>query len=174
MEKRIPVFFFAPFVSSTMRVAPEWIDYNGHMTEARYLQVFADTSDALLLFAGVDEDYHARGCSYFTVETHIVHKREVRALEPVHVETQILSVDEKRLHIFHRMIHTPTCDQLATAEQMLLHVDTNAQKVCSAEPAILTKFREVARAHADLPRPEEAGRAVGKSRPDDSEQLRQA
>src|SRR5690242_3732989 len=28
------------------RVAPEWIDYNGHMTESRYLQVFADSSDA--------------------------------------------------------------------------------------------------------------------------------
>ncbi|MFL5194230.1 MAG: thioesterase, partial [Microvirga sp.] len=36
MEKRTPVFFFAPFVSSTMRVEPAWIDYNGHMNMAYY------------------------------------------------------------------------------------------------------------------------------------------
>ena len=34
MDKRTPVFFFAPFVSSTMRVDPAWIDYNGHMNMA--------------------------------------------------------------------------------------------------------------------------------------------
>ncbi len=28
-------------------VRPEWIDYNGHMTESRYLQVFGDAMDAL-------------------------------------------------------------------------------------------------------------------------------
>ena len=29
-------------------VAPEWIDYNGHMTEFRYLEVLADTTDVFL------------------------------------------------------------------------------------------------------------------------------
>ena len=28
--------FFAPFVSSVMRVEPEWIDYNGHLNVAYY------------------------------------------------------------------------------------------------------------------------------------------
>ena len=35
---------------------PAWIDYNGHMAEFRYLQVFADASDALLLAIGLDND----------------------------------------------------------------------------------------------------------------------
>ena len=26
--------FFAPFVSSVMKVSPEWIDYNGHLNMA--------------------------------------------------------------------------------------------------------------------------------------------
>ena len=34
MKERAPVFFFAPFVSSTMEVSPAWIDYNGHMNMA--------------------------------------------------------------------------------------------------------------------------------------------
>ncbi len=85
------------------RVAPEWIDYNGHMTESRYLQVFADSSDALLLFLGIDEAYHRRRGSYFTVETHLMHLKEVKALEPIHTTTQILSADDKRLHVFQTM-----------------------------------------------------------------------
>lgn len=36
MEKKAPVFFFAPFVSSTMRIEPAWIDHNGHMNMAYY------------------------------------------------------------------------------------------------------------------------------------------
>ena len=30
------------------RVLPEWVDYNGHMHESRYLQLFGDATDALL------------------------------------------------------------------------------------------------------------------------------
>jgi carnitine 3-dehydrogenase len=146
------------------RVSPEWIDYNGHMTEARYLQVFADSSDALLTYAGIDHAYHDRGGSYFTVETHIMHVKEVRALEPIHTTTQVLAVDEKRLHVFQTIFHTPTGDVLATGEQMLLHVDTRAQRAAPAEPQVLARLKAVAAGHAALPRPEAAGRAVGQRR----------
>src|SRR5947199_8515603 len=40
-------------------VRPEWVDYNGHMSDSRYLQVFGDATDALLRYAGVDEAYPA-------------------------------------------------------------------------------------------------------------------
>jgi carnitine 3-dehydrogenase len=146
------------------RVATEWIDYNGHMTESRYLQVFADSSDALLLFLGVDDAYHKRGGSYFTVETHIMHLKEVQALEPIHTTTQVLSADDKRLHVFQTMHHSTSGEVLATAEQMLLHVDTKMQKAAPAEAAVLTKLRELAASHAKLERPPSAGRAVGQKR----------
>jgi carnitine 3-dehydrogenase len=157
--------FSRPLRLFETRVSPEWIDYNGHMTEARYLQVFADSSDALLGLLGIDQAYHDRGGSYFTVETHIMHKREVRALEPIRTETQVLAADEKRLHVFTTMFHTPTGDVLASAEQMLLHVDTKAGRACPAEPQILAKLKAIAEAHAKLPRPEGAGRFVGQPRP---------
>ena len=57
-----------------------------------------------------------------------MHLKEVRALEPIHTTTQVLAADDKRLHVFQTIFHTPTGDALATAEQMLLHVDTKAQK----------------------------------------------
>ena len=87
------------------RVAPEWVDYNGHLTESRYLQIFGDSSDALYRYLGIDADYHAAGLSYYTVETHISHLLEVAAEEPLYVTTQILDHDEKRIHLFHSMHH---------------------------------------------------------------------
>ncbi|HEU0222028.1 MAG TPA: carnitine 3-dehydrogenase, partial [Paracoccaceae bacterium] len=60
-----------PIETVSTRVAPDWTDYNGHMNEARYLQVFADASDAFMRIIGCDADYIAAGGSYFTVETHI-------------------------------------------------------------------------------------------------------
>ena len=43
------------------QVRPEWVDYNGHMTDSRYLQVFGDATDALLRAVGVDDAYRATG-----------------------------------------------------------------------------------------------------------------
>ena len=47
---------------------PEWIDYNGHMTDSRYLQVFGDATDALLRFAGIDDAYRKAGRAMYTVD----------------------------------------------------------------------------------------------------------
>ena len=71
------------------RVRPEWVDYNGHMHESRYLQLFGDATDALLRHLGVDV---SQG-SYFTVETHLSHLREATADEQVQVTTQLLDHD---------------------------------------------------------------------------------
>src|SRR3546814_13387705 len=69
---------------------------SNHMNESRYLQCFADASDALLRLIGVDAAYVAAGGSYFTVETHIRHLDEVAALEPVRVTTQVLAAEGKK------------------------------------------------------------------------------
>ena len=42
-------------------VPPDWTDYNDHMNEARYLQAFADATDAFMRLIGVDADYIAHG-----------------------------------------------------------------------------------------------------------------
>lgn len=143
------------------RVAPEWVDYNGHLTESRYLQIFGDSSDALFRYVGIDADYHAAGFSYYTVETHICHLLEVAAEEPLYVTTQIVEADDKRIHLFHSMHHGRDDSALATAEQMLLHVDTGAGRACPAQPEILARVQRIAEAHAKLPRPERAGRRIG-------------
>jgi carnitine 3-dehydrogenase len=153
-----------PLRLHAVRVLPEWVDYNGHMSESRYLQVFGDASDALFRYACIDADYHAAGYSYYTVETHLMNLREVSAEEPLYVTTQLLGLDEKRMHLFHRLHHGRDDGLLASAEQMLLHVNTRAGRACAARPEVLARLEPVAAAHAALPRPENAGRYVGAPR----------
>ena len=140
------------------RVLPEWVDYNGHMHESRYLQLFSDATDALLGHLGVDV---SQG-SYFTVETHLSHLHEATADERVRVTTQLLDHDEKRLHLFHELRRDDAL--LATAEQMLLHVDAQTRRTAPAPPDVLERVAAIAGAHAQLPRPERAGRAIGVAR----------
>lgn len=149
-----------PLRLHAVRVAPEWTDFNNHMTESRYLQVFGDATDALLRFVGVDGGYLAAGHSYYTVETHIRHLREVAGEEPLTVSTRVLGCDEKRLHLFHRMSHEETDTELATAEHMLVHVDARAGRAAPAVPEVLARLREIEDAQAGLGVPEAVGRAI--------------
>jgi carnitine 3-dehydrogenase len=142
------------------RVEPGWIDYNGHMTESRYLQVLSHASDALLARIGADPDYVAAGHSYFTAETHIRHLGELRIGDPLRAETQILGCDDKRLHIFTTVFHAATGVAAATGEQMLLHVDMHTKRVQPALPHVLARLRPLAAADARKPRPDAAGRAI--------------
>jgi carnitine 3-dehydrogenase len=110
------------------QVRAEWVDYNRHMSDFRYGQVFGDAMEALFRRVGVDEAYRAAGHTYYTVETHIRHLGEAKAGESLHVTLQILHIDDKRLHVFLRMARAGDGHEIATAEQMHLHVDTAAAK----------------------------------------------
>jgi carnitine 3-dehydrogenase len=150
-----------PLRLHSARVLAEWVDYNGHAHESRYLQVFGDATDALLGYVGVDAAYLAAGGSYYTVETHLSHLGEATAGDGLDVTTQVLDFDEKRLHVFHELHRSGDGVLLATAEQMLLHVDTTGGRAHPARPEILTRIAKLAAAHGVLPKPERAGRAIG-------------
>jgi carnitine 3-dehydrogenase len=142
-------------------VPPDWIDYNGHVHESRYLQLFADANDALLRAIGVDGAYYAEVGTYFTVETHLFHLRQLEAGDRVEVTTQVLGADEKRLHVFHTVLREGEDAPVAAAEQMLLHVDTGSGRAAPARDGVRESVERLRDAHASLPRPERAGRAIG-------------
>ena len=152
----------APMEMARMHVLPGWIDYNGHMTESRYLFAASETSDAFLRHIGADIAYVGTGFSYYTAETHIMHLGEAKLGDALTGSVQVLHADEKRLHIFIRILKG---DQVvATLEQMLLHVDMKVGKTCAAPAAILDRLLPIAKAHAALARPEAAGRHVGQKK----------
>jgi carnitine 3-dehydrogenase len=141
-------------------VPPDWIDYNGHMNESRYLEIFGYATDALLARIGMDEAMLARGFSYYTVETHLRHLDEIRLGEAYVATTQIIGHDGKRIHLFHRLHHADG-RLAATGEQMMLHVDTARHRAAEAAPEVLSVLGKLAAAHRGLPVPVEAGRGIG-------------
>ena len=141
-------------------VEPGWIDYNGHMTEYRYLEVMADTTDAFLREIGIVGPYIDAGRSYYTVETHIRHLGEAHGGDRLYVATRLLGHDYKRLHLFHELRRDSDDDLIATGEHMLLHVDRAAGKTTPAAPEILAALEQIAAAQRELPWPEGAGNQV--------------
>ena len=148
-----------PMEMARMTVLPGWIDYNGHMTESRYLFASSETCDAFLRHIGADVAYVGTGFSYYTAETHIMHLGEAKLGDALTGTVQVLHADEKRLHIFIRILKDGS--EVATLEQMLLHVDMKAGRTASAPQAILDRLLPIAEAHKALPRPAAAGRHVG-------------
>jgi carnitine 3-dehydrogenase len=145
-------------------VRPEWVDYNRHMSDFRYSQVFGEAMDALFRRVGVDEAYRNTGRMYYSVENHVTHLGEAKSGEPLYVTTQLLAVDDKRVHVLHRMHRGRDDRQIATAEQMYLHVDTGAAKAAPADAAVRARLESIRGGHSGLPLPPEAGRAVGQAR----------
>ncbi len=140
-------------------VEPDWVDYNGHMTEWAFLTAFGWASDALFRYVGIDEDYRAGGHSYYTVETHLHHRREASEGERLRVTTQMLGRDAKRLHIFHTMYRGDAGggEVVCTGEQMLVHVDTAAGRSAPLLDGPAAAVAAIGAAHARMPRPPEAG-----------------
>ena len=146
-------------VTSKRTVPLDWVDYNGHMNEARYLQAFGDATDKFMEMIGCDGDYIATGGSYFTAETHIRHIDEVRAGARIDVKTQVLLGEGKKMHLWHEMYEGTRL--LATAEHMLIHVSLETRRPSNPSGAIETALTRIAQGHAALPRPEAAGASVG-------------
>jgi len=156
----------APLRLHDCTVAPEWVDYNGHMSESCFLLVFGNNADAFFRFVGIDEDYRAAGHSLYTSETHLHHRREAAEGEPLTMTLQLLDHDARRVHLYQEMLHGDSGVLLATAEQLLVHVDTAAGRSADMPADLLDRLRAVRDAHAALPRPERAGRPMGIRRPD--------
>jgi len=150
-------------VETAHRTVPlDWTDYNGHMTESRYLQAFADATDRFMAIIGCDADYISSGGSYFTAETHIRHIDEVHAGARITIRTRVVMGEGKKMHLWHEMYEADRL--LATGEHFLLHVSLDTRKPTPPAPHIEAALVRFAQGHAELPLPEGLGRAIGAPR----------
>ncbi|MBM1557899.1 carnitine 3-dehydrogenase [Sulfitobacter mediterraneus] len=150
-------------VPTARRTVPlDWTDYNGHMTESRYLHAFADATDRFMELIGCDAAYISSGGSYFTAETHIRHLDEVHAGAVITITTRVVLGEGKKMHLFHEMREGDRL--LATGEHFLLHVDLETRKPSPPSPQIEANLVRFAQGHAQLPAPDGLGRAIGAPR----------
>ena len=150
----------SPLETYRVRVAPSWIDYNGHMNEGYYAVAFGDASDAYMMGAGFGEDYRQqhRG-TFYTVETHIRYRRELKLDDPLVFRTTVLGADAKKLHLFHSMEHADEGYEAATQEAFFLHVDLDDISVTAMEPWLLQALEADRDEHRDL-HPEGVGHSI--------------
>jgi acyl-CoA thioester hydrolase len=151
----------APFVSSVMRIEPQWIDYNGHLNVAYFNVLFDRAVDEVYELIGLGPDYLKRHRhSTMVAEMHVRYLREVHEADPLRVTVQLLDYDAKRIHLFEQLLHATEGWVSATSESMTLHVDMTAKKVAPFPDSVTCLLARMKAAHAELPRPEAAGRRV--------------
>lgn len=162
MKNRAPIFFFAPFVSSTMQVLPAWVDYNGHMNMAFYHVLFDRALDEGFGLAGLGQDYaEQRKGSFFAAEIHTLYRRELKVHDPVRVTLQLIDFDEKRIHYYLEIRHATEGWVAASMEGLSLHVDMHTRKVSPFPDDIAANLAVMKAAHARLARPRALGRTIG-------------
>lgn len=109
-------------------VQDSWRDAYGHMNEGFYLVAFSNATWPVQTHFGIGTEYFEEtGCALYTVESHIRYLQEVRAPADLEIESMVLGVDPKKLHLAHVMKVDGT--ERATFECLLLHFDTREGRV---------------------------------------------
>ncbi|MFC4496637.1 thioesterase family protein [Streptomyces ovatisporus] len=141
-------------------VLPEWVDYNGHMSEAFYVLVFGHATDAMMIETGMDEPYRKRsGCSLYTAEAHVRYLRELPEGAELTVRTRVLGVDAKKARLVHEMYEGGPgggeAAPVATTELLMIHVDQQAGRAAPFAETVRERLASLVEAA-----PEWAGRSI--------------
>jgi acyl-CoA thioester hydrolase len=128
---------------------------------AYYVVLFDQCIDEAMVQLGLGEDYVRRAnASYFTAEIHVNYLRELPPKAPVYGTCQLMAFDEKRIRVWMELFHAEEEYLSASCEQLFLHVDLGVRRTAPFPPDILEKLQAAHTAHASLPRPERASRAI--------------
>lgn len=137
-------------------IVEEWIDYNGHLSEAFYVLIFGYATDQVMDGIGLDAEARSRtGSSLYTVEAHIRYLREVALGTEVEVVSTIVSAGAKKLHLAHEM--RVAGELVATEELMCLHVSGEPAATAPFPEDVADRIAAVSGARA----PEWVGRSIG-------------
>ena len=134
-------------------IAPEWIDYNGHVRDAYYGLIASHAVDSLMERIGLGARYRApSGCPLYTVEMHTHFLREIALADTVEVRARILGADTKRIHAALELVCDASPEAAATCEVMLLHVrQTPTVRTAPFPEQVAAAIAELQRASAALP-----------------------
>ena len=146
--------FTKPIITVARAIPIDWTDYNGHMNESRYAEVFSLAVDHVMVQVGADADYIASGFSYFTVDLSCQYIAEAHAGQMITVQSQIMLGEGKKLKVHHRML-AEDGTLLATGDHFMLHVSLKTRRTCDPEPEVMERIVAAAKAHAALPDPRE-------------------
>lgn len=111
------------------RVAPAYIDANGHMNVRHYLDYGATGADVICRDVGIDDDYRAeRRMGVFTAEHHIRYFSEMHDGNPFSVHTLFLERSTRAGHLISFILDREREVLSCTIEIALVHMDLDTRR----------------------------------------------
>jgi acyl-CoA thioester hydrolase len=118
-----------PFTGFSTGVRPEWLDYNGHLTDWAYSVVCSQANEALIDALDLGASYRERtGCALYTVEARLRFLAEVRPDTRLRAVSVVIDADAKRLRLRTTLLDDAGTEVL-TGEYLYLHVDGRTGRV---------------------------------------------
>jgi acyl-CoA thioester hydrolase len=113
-------------------VYPWQCDHMGHMNVMWYTSKFDEACWQLLSMLGLNPTRFAQdGTGMAAVEQHIQYKRELLAGQAVTIQSALLEVKDKSIHMLHKMIDDATGEVAATTVVVGVHIDATLRKAIS-------------------------------------------
>ena len=155
-----------PLILWDLEVAPDWVDYNGHMNDAAYALVFSRAGDRWMERIGLGaQTRQATGYTLYTLQIMLHYLSEAKLGGPLRVTGQLLEFDAKRARLWMEIRSPRDGAAIAATEQLYLSVrqagDTRSAPWRDESRALL---EAMAQAHAVLLVPPQAGRGISLKR----------
>jgi acyl-CoA thioester hydrolase len=110
-------------------VYPWQCDHMGHMNVMWYASKFDEACWQLLSMLGLNPTRFAEeGTGMAAVEQHIQYKRELHAGQAVTIQSAVLEVKDKSIHMLHKLIDDASGDISATTVVVGVHIDAILRK----------------------------------------------
>ena len=140
-------------VIHTSAIAPEWIDFNGHLRDAYYTVIVSEATDRLMDRLGLHAQYRARTrCTLYTLELHMHFLHEVKLHDELEVTVRVVASDAKRILTAFELYTDRHPDPVATAEVMMLHVHQGESVASRPFPEeVLAQIAELERTTQAVP-----------------------
>jgi acyl-CoA thioester hydrolase len=113
-------------------VYPWQCDHMGHMNVMYYANKFDEACWQLLSMVGLNPARFAEdGTAMAAVEQHIQYRRELRAGQAVTIQSAVLEVKDKSIHMLHKLIDDASGEVAATTVVVGVHIDALLRKAIS-------------------------------------------
>jgi len=110
-------------------VYPWQCDHMGHMNVMWYAGKFDEACWQLLAILGLHPSRFAQDATGMAaVEQHIQYKRELHAGDAITIKSALLEVNERSIHMLHKMVHDASGEVAATTVVVGVHIDAKIRK----------------------------------------------
>jgi len=110
-------------------VYPWHCDHMGHMNVMWYTSKFDEACWQLLSMLGLNvARFRQDGSGMAAVEQHIQYKRELHAGDAITIQSALLEVKDKSIHMLHKMTDDATWQVAATTVVVGVHIDAVVRK----------------------------------------------